>query len=55
MFVENRLYAGGPSAFIITHYGDPFVVLGNASYIVASALADALLVWPITLILNDAG
>uniref|UniRef100_D8Q5A6 Expressed protein n=1 Tax=Schizophyllum commune (strain H4-8 / FGSC 9210) TaxID=578458 RepID=D8Q5A6_SCHCM len=45
MFVENRLYAGGPSAFIVANYGDPFVVLGNASYIAASALADVLLLY----------
>ncbi|KAI5892267.1 uncharacterized protein SCHCODRAFT_02701238 [Schizophyllum commune H4-8] len=52
MFVENRLYAGGPSAFIVANYGDPFVVLGNASYIAASALADVLLVWLVILLFS---
>ncbi|KAL1736863.1 hypothetical protein EV714DRAFT_279376 [Schizophyllum commune] len=45
VYVDNRLYPGGPSAFLVAHYADPCYVMGNASYIVASALADALLLY----------
>ena len=44
MFVENRLYPDGPSAYLMEHYDDKINVLGNASYVVANFLADALLV-----------
>ncbi|KAI5835253.1 hypothetical protein K523DRAFT_291923 [Schizophyllum commune Tattone D] len=45
VYVDNRLYPGGPSAFLVAHYADPCYVMGNASYVVASALADALLLY----------
>ena len=31
MFVENRLYPDGPSAYLMEHYDDKINVLGNAS------------------------
>ncbi|KAL1688297.1 hypothetical protein GGG16DRAFT_60235 [Schizophyllum commune] len=45
MFVENRLYPDGPSAYLMEHYDDKINVLGNASYVVANFLADALLLY----------
>ncbi|KAL1679934.1 hypothetical protein EV122DRAFT_263237 [Schizophyllum commune] len=45
MFVENRMYPGGPSMFLNDHYDDPMNVLGNAGYIIANFFADALLLY----------
>ncbi|KAI5896433.1 uncharacterized protein SCHCODRAFT_02493744 [Schizophyllum commune H4-8] len=45
VYVDNRMYPGGPSAFLLAHYADPCFIMGNASYVVASALADALLLY----------
>ncbi|KAI5898409.1 uncharacterized protein SCHCODRAFT_02612001 [Schizophyllum commune H4-8] len=45
MFVENRMYPGGPSMFLNDHYDDPMDVLGNAGYIIANFFADALLLY----------
>ncbi|KAI4526375.1 hypothetical protein K525DRAFT_259368 [Schizophyllum commune Loenen D] len=45
MFVENRMYPGGPSMFLDDHYDDPMNVLGNAGYIIANFFADALLLF----------
>ncbi|KAI5836132.1 hypothetical protein K523DRAFT_323529 [Schizophyllum commune Tattone D] len=45
MFVENRMYPGGPSMFLDDHYDDPMNVLGNAGYIIANFFADALLLY----------
>ncbi|KAL1748534.1 hypothetical protein HDZ31DRAFT_6941, partial [Schizophyllum fasciatum] len=45
MFVDNRLYPSGPSAFLMRHYDDRINILGNASYVVANFLANALLLY----------
>lgn len=44
MFVENRLYLHGPTAYLLEHYDNEFNVLYNASYVAANILVEALLV-----------
>lgn len=44
MFVNNRTYPGGPSAWLSSHTEDAINVLGTVSYMLCVFLADGLLV-----------
>lgn len=44
MFIDNRAFPGGPMAWFMTNYGNGVNTAGNAGYIIANFLADALLV-----------
>lgn len=44
MFVDNRLYHYGPTAYLLEHYDNEFNVLYNASYVAANILVEALLI-----------
>ncbi|KAI9066255.1 hypothetical protein FKP32DRAFT_1674001 [Trametes sanguinea] len=45
MFIDNRAYPGGPSAWFFDNYDNPNNTAGNASYIIANFFADGLLLW----------
>jgi hypothetical protein len=47
MFVDNRMYPGGPTVYLMEHYDAPINVMGNAGYIVANFFTDATLVRPL--------
>ena len=44
MWIDYREIPGGPNAFLAEHYDTPVNVLGNAAYIAANFLADAIVV-----------
>jgi hypothetical protein len=52
MFVDNRMYPGGPTVYLMEHYDSPINQMGNAGYIVANFFADATLVCEINFSLH---
>ncbi|KAH7906881.1 hypothetical protein BJ138DRAFT_1161545 [Hygrophoropsis aurantiaca] len=44
-YIDNRNYPGGPLAFLFTQQALPVDTVGNAAYIIASVLADSLLIY----------
>ncbi|KAL1707416.1 hypothetical protein EV121DRAFT_288661 [Schizophyllum commune] len=53
MFVENRLYHHGPTAYLLEHYDNEFNVLYNASYVAANILVEALLLYRCFVVWSD--
>ncbi|PIL35477.1 hypothetical protein GSI_02205 [Ganoderma sinense ZZ0214-1] len=52
MFIDNRAYPGGPNAWFFAFYSTGVNTAGNASYIVANAVADGVLLWRTYIIWN---
>jgi hypothetical protein len=44
MFVNNRMYPGGPTVYLVDHYDDPINQMGNSGYIIANFFTDGLMV-----------
>ncbi|KAH7902984.1 hypothetical protein BJ138DRAFT_1021282 [Hygrophoropsis aurantiaca] len=44
-YIDDRNYPGGPLAFLFTQQALPVDTVGNAAYIIASVLADSLLIY----------
>jgi hypothetical protein len=44
MFVDNRSFPGGPSAYLAAYYSSPVNVMGNAAYCVANFVSDGIMV-----------
>lgn len=44
MFIDNREFPGGPTAYSLSQYSSPITVIPNACSIVAGWLADGFLV-----------
>ena len=47
-FIDNRNFPGGPNAWLFTFYSIGVNTTGNAAYVIAYFLADALLVRKLT-------
>ena len=47
-FIDNRNFPGGPNAWLFTFYSIGVNTTGNAAYVIANFLADALLVRKLT-------
>jgi len=52
MFIDDRNYPGGPLGFYDNDVTDAVISIGSASYLVANALADGLVLWRCYLIYN---
>jgi hypothetical protein len=44
MFVNNRMFPGGPSAYLTANYEAPSNEMGNAAYFVSNFFADGIMV-----------
>ncbi|TBU51881.1 hypothetical protein BD310DRAFT_890234 [Dichomitus squalens] len=53
MFIDNRAFPGGPNAWFFAFYSLGTNTAGNASYVVANALADGVLLWRVYAVYNS--
>jgi hypothetical protein len=44
MYVDNRVYPGGPTVWYMDHFDLPANQMGNAGYIISNFFTDATLV-----------